>query len=130
MFKRTNRKNRRLGKVILPDLVSNIRRRADNLAGSRKRRLVVAVKLAFAGLLVYAFAAGPTGVARLVNLYTEDRQLQAVDRQLTAEIICLENTRRGLESDTSYIEKIAREDYGLSRPNEIIYLDTLAKDGR
>ncbi|GAG10545.1 unnamed protein product, partial [marine sediment metagenome] len=33
-------------------------------------------------------------------------------------------------SDTSYIEKIAREEYGLSRPDEIIYQESSSGDGK
>jgi len=128
MFGRKNRKNRRKGKVILPELTSNLRRPVDYLGGAYKRPLIRGIKLALAGLLIYGFAAGPTGIVRLVGLYREDRQLHAEEQQLTAEIICLENLRRGLESDTTYLEKIAREEYGLSRPDEIIYLDSLPKD--
>ena len=130
MALRRNRKNRRKGKVVIPDLLASIRRSADHFGNANRRRMIVFVKLALAALLVYAFAAGPTGFMRLVGLYQEQNELRAEDRQLNAEIVRLENTRRGLESDTSYIEKIAREDYGLSRPDEIIYLESSPADGK
>jgi len=109
--------------------MSNIRQRADYFGNANKRRLIIGIKLALAGLLVYAFAAGPTGFVRLVGLGQEDPELRAEDKQLSVDIINLDNIRRGLECDTTYIEKIARENYGLSRPDEIIYLDSLPKDG-
>lgn len=130
MLTRKNRKNRRKGKVVIPDLLANVRHRADHFGNANRRRLIGGIKLALAALVVYAFAVGPTGFMRLIGLYREQRDLRAEDQQLNAEIVRLENIRRGLEIDTCYIEKIAREDYGLSRPDEIIYLESASGDSK
>ena len=114
---RKNKKIRRRGKVIIPDLL-------NNLGNANRRRVIKGIKLALIALVIYAFASGPTGSLRLVNLYREGQELRAEDRRLTVEIMQLDNIRRYLEVDTTYIEKIAREDYGYSRPEEIIYLES------
>lgn len=126
---RKNKKIRRRGKVIIPDLLNNLGDRAGRLGDANRRRAIKMVKLVLIALVIYAFASGPTGSVRLVNLYREGQKLRAEDRQLTVEIMQLDNIRRYLEVDTTYLEKVAREDYGFSRPEEIIYLDPEIETG-
>jgi len=121
---RKNKKIRRRGKVIIPDLLNNLGNRAGRLGNTNRHRVIKGVKLASIALVIYAFASGPTGFLRLANLFREGQELRAEDRRLTVEIMQLDNIRRYLEIDTTYIEKIAREDYGYSRPEEIIYLES------
>jgi len=120
---RKNRKIRREGKIIIPDLMASLGHRASHLPVHQRRMLVNGILLAVLALVLYAFAAGPGGFLRLRELYAEQETLQTEDQQLGVEIVRLDNIRRGLEVDTCYIEKIAREDYGYSRPDEIIYLE-------
>jgi len=120
---RRNKKIRREGKVIIPDLMANLSYRASHLPVRRRRLLFNGIKLAVLALVVYAFAADPGGFLRLRELYAEHEALQTEDQQLGVKIVEMDNVRRSLEVDTSYIEKIAREDYGYSRPDEIIYLE-------
>ena len=120
---RRNRKIRREGKVLIPDLMANLGRRASHLPVYQRRRLIIALRLAVLVVIVYAFAAGSGGFLRLRNLYAERAGLQEEDLRLSAEVVHLDNIRRGLETDTTYIEKVAREDYGYSRPGEIIYYE-------
>lgn len=93
------------------------------MATLHRRRVVLAIRLAVAAIIVYAFAVGPVGSIRLVNLSREKNHLDTENHRLTAELVQLDNIRRRLETDTTYIEKIAREEYGLSRPGEVIYLE-------
>ncbi len=127
-MRRRNRKNRRRGNVVIPDLLTGIRDRADHFSSSHRRRVIVGIKIALAALVIYAFATGPAGFLRLFGLYREGQKLHAEDRRLTAEIVQLQNIRRYLELDTTYIEKVAREDYGFSRPDEIIYREPQAEE--
>jgi cell division protein FtsB len=127
---RKNRKIRREGKVIIPDLMANLSYRASHLPLRQRRLLVNGIKLAVLAVVVYAFAAGPGGFMRLRDLYAEQNALQAEDCRLSVEIVQLDNIRQSLETDTSYIEKIAREDYGYSRPDEIIYFEPEPKKKR
>jgi cell division protein FtsB len=116
--------------VIVPDLSISVAGRKRETGGALWRSVIPWVRLGFLAAIVYGFAAGPVGFVRLINLYREEKQLKAEERRITAEVVQLENIRRYLESDTTYIEQIAREDYGLSRPGEVIYLDTLIAPGR
>jgi cell division protein FtsB len=120
---RKNKKIRRRGKVIIPDLLNNLGNQAGRLGSANRRRVIKGIKLVLIALVVYAFASGPTGSVRLVKLYLERQELRAEDRRLTVEIMQLDNIRRYLETDTTYLEKVAREDYGFSHPEEIIYLE-------
>ncbi len=71
--------------------------------------------------LLYVFVMGSMGVPRMMSLLRNERSLMRRETRLAAEVMSLDTRRRMLESDTTYIEKVARTEYHLSRPNEIIY---------
>ena len=127
MFRRKNRKLPRWRKILVPELTNGQMARPGS---PLRRRAAATIKIGVLALVVYGFATGQEGTVRLVKLYRERQQLQDEERRITAEIVQLDNVCRYLETDTAYIEQIAREDYGLSRPNEIIYLDAQAQPSR
>ena len=86
---------------------------------SRQTRLFLRV-IAGAALL-YLFVAGNMGVLKMLNLWRSERGLMRRETRLAAQVLSLDTRRRMLESDTTYIEKIARTEYHMSRPGEIIY---------
>jgi len=130
MFRRKNRKLPKWRKVLVPEFSSSAAGSRTNPATSVRRRVISIIKFGVLVLVIYGFAAGPAGSVRLIKLYRDRQKLQAETRRITAEVVQLENIRRYLETDMSYIEQVAREDYGLSRPNETIYLDAQAGQPR
>jgi len=72
-------------------------------------------------VLLVLFVVGDRGAWRHFTLLHLRHQLAAQERALNAEIADLETRHRLLSSDTTYIEKVARTEYRLSRPDEIIY---------
>jgi cell division protein FtsB len=86
---------------------------------SRQSRLFLRVIVGAA--LLYLFVAGNMGVLKMMNLWRTERALMRRETRLAAQVLSLDTRRRMLESDTTYIEKIARTEYNLSRPGEIIY---------
>jgi len=86
---------------------------------SRQTRLVLRVIVGAA--LLYLFVAGNMGVLKMMNLWRSERGLLRRETRLAAQVLSLDTRRRMLESDTTYIENIARTEYHLSRPGEIIY---------
>jgi cell division protein FtsB len=93
--------------------------RAPGRVSPQTRRIV---RLVLGAVALYLFVAGNMGTWRLVSLWRVERQLERRETRLSAEIIGLDTKRRMLESDTTYIETIARREYNLSRPDELIYL--------
>jgi cell division protein FtsB len=72
-------------------------------------------------VLLYLFIVGDRGAWRLLSLLHLRDELAAEELALSAEVIDLDTRHRLLESDTTFIEKIARTEYHLSRPDETIY---------
>ena len=72
-------------------------------------------------MLGYLFISGNMGAWRLVSLWRTEQALDRREGRLLAEIITLNTRQQMLENDTLYIEKIARTEYNLSRPDETIY---------
>ncbi|MEW5701908.1 MAG: septum formation initiator family protein [Candidatus Zixiibacteriota bacterium] len=72
-------------------------------------------------VLLYLFVIGDRGAWRLLSLLRLRQELAAQELSLSAELVDLDTRHRLLESDTTYIEMIARTEYRLSRPDETIY---------
>lgn len=86
---------------------------------SPKTRLVF--RVIASAVLLYVFVAGNMGLLKMMDLKRSERALTRRDTRLAAQVLSLDTRRRMLESDTTYIEKIARTEYHLSRPGEVIY---------
>lgn len=71
--------------------------------------------------LLVTFFGGDYGFLRLRQLQKKKQALQMHYKQVQAEILQLELEKNLLQNDPFYIEKIAREKYGLSRPGERVY---------
>jgi len=72
-------------------------------------------------VLLYLFIVGDRGAWRFLSLHHMRDELAAEELALTAQVIDLDTRHRLLETDTTFIEKIARTEYHLSRPDETIY---------
>ncbi len=84
----------------------------------RWRPVIVAV-----GLVVLAvfLIGGDEGFYRLVDRRRELRQLEARVDTLAAQNDSLKQVLWRLENDLDYVEKVAREEYGMSRQGEHVY---------
>ena len=97
------------------DMRRHVTSRLDFL---RSRRMMV---LGVAAVMVYLLVLSQLGLCRSWTLRELRNDLRAQKLELSAEVVELDVRRRLLESDTLYIENIARTEYQLSRPDEIIY---------
>ena len=61
------------------------------------------------------------GVLRLTKLNDQQHQLEQEISALQMKSTMLKDEIAKLQSDRDYLEKLAREKYGMSRPDEIIY---------
>lgn len=68
------------------------------------------------------------GLLQLQNLNNERDQLRAKSAELDAEIITLQRDIARVERQPLALEQHAREELGLSRPGEIVYI--FPKNGR
>lgn len=64
---------------------------------------------------------GERGVLRIYRLSQEKEEIQRKAAQIKAENEQLKREIEALKSDRRYLESIARKEFGLVRPNEIIY---------
>jgi cell division protein FtsB len=71
--------------------------------------------------LLVTFLGGDFGFIRLYQLRHKKNQLEQQQKVLQAEFLQLELDRRLWRDNPLFVEKIAREEYGLSRPEEKIY---------
>ena len=76
-----------------------------------------------AGVIFFllTFLGGDFGFVRIYRLHQKKETLQIRYKQLQAEVLQLKQETNLLQNDPFYIEKIAREKYGLSRPDEKVY---------
>ena len=72
-------------------------------------------------VLVYFYLFGDYGVQRIRKQKQEIAELERTVEQLRQQQQELKETIELLKTDPEYIEKIAREEYGLVKQGEIIY---------
>ena len=72
-------------------------------------------------LMVLMMVTGEDGFYRLTGRRRELAQLQAQVTVLAAENDSLKQVLWRLENDLEYVEKVAREEYGMSRQGERVY---------
>lgn len=65
---------------------------------------------------------GKRGLLKSYKLFTEKRKIEARIGQIDKENLVLKEKIKRLSRDPEYIEKVAREELGLARPDEIIYI--------
>lgn len=64
---------------------------------------------------------GERGLLRIYRLSQEKEEIQKKAEQIKAENEKLKREIEALKSDRRYLESIARKEFGLVRPNEVIY---------
>jgi cell division protein FtsB len=87
----------------------------------KKRRLIIGSILILFIAIAVIILSGDQGV---FTLYRNYRHMQSVEQELEQSrqtIDSLTAEIKKLESDTGYIEKIAREKLGMARKNEKMY---------
>lgn len=64
---------------------------------------------------------GDRGLLRIYHLSKDRQELQKKAEELKAQNEQMKRDIEALKSDRRYLESIARRDFGLVRPNEVIY---------
>ena len=72
--------------------------------------------------LVFALAGGEYGTLDWLELRSQERSEQRSIAELTAEVDSLKRFAKAIETDRRLMEKIAREEFGMIRKGEFLYL--------
>jgi len=94
------------------------RRRKKSLELSMAAWMLIAV---FVILVMSAFLTGNSSLINLYKLHQQKLALVEQEKQLEANLVKLRAEVASLEKDMSYIEKVAREEYNLTRADEEIF---------
>ena len=118
LFRRN--RNRRVARrtVAIPSFSSVSRRGGRRLSETRSRRLWL---IGFIVLIGYLVISTQIGVWRSWSLWRLRDNLDEQRLELAAQVVDLDTRKRLLLTDTLYIERVARSEYHLSRPDEMIY---------
>ena len=87
----------------------------------KRRRIAVGLAMIAAVAMVVALLAGDQGI---VTLYRGWRQMRELNTELEASRKTIDSLKLEIDrliSDTGYIERIARERYGMAREKEKMY---------
>lgn len=85
---------------------------------SRRFFLIPAVIILF---ILFFTVFGERGVLRIYRMTQEKEEIQKKAEQIKTENEQLKREIEALKSDRRYLESIARKEFGLVRPNELIY---------
>lgn len=102
------------------------RRRAPGRARRGVRRILYAL---IPILLALLYLSGSAGFINQYRLAQKRRQLEEKIRALEARKAELQEEIDRLRRDPSYQEKVARELYGLCRPDEVVFMMKIEEQG-
>ena len=110
-------RRKKLYRLLEVGLVDKLKRKT-----AQKKKTIKKLLFLFLGVfLVYSFFAGPYGFLRIFSLLNEKKELKFEAKKLEAKILEMENRKERLESDSFYLEKVAREKLGMAREDEKVY---------
>ena len=112
----SNRELRKVRDRSSRNLISRLRKRASPY----RQYLIRTAVLLTSTFVLYSFLGGEFGFLNLLRMERYRSQLENEKRQLTAEIVDLEIYHKRLTSDSLFIQRLAREKYGLARDGEVI----------
>jgi cell division protein FtsB len=77
--------------------------------------------LGMAGLGVYHILSGPSGAINLFKLRKDNAKLLGEVDSLALRKQALEIEKQRLEKDSAYIERVARKELGMAKPEEKVF---------
>ncbi len=85
------------------------------------RKRMYLIPAGFILFILFFTVFGERGLLRIYHLSKDRQELQKKAEALKAENENLKREIEALKGDRRYLESIARRDFGLVRPNEVIY---------
>ena len=98
--------------------------------GKPRVRWLRYVLLGVAGFGIYHILTGPSGTVNLLRLKREKAKVEAELDSLTRRKQELTVEKARLERDSAYIERVARKELGMSRPEEKVFRFVAPKNGK
>jgi len=86
-----------------------------------RKKMIIGLIIGVVAVFTVFFLTGDAGIA---TFFQTRHRIDILDKQIAEvhrDIDSLKNEIARLRSDTAYIEKIAREKYGMARSNETMY---------
>lgn len=87
----------------------------------RKKILRRVLFLLLFSFIFYLYFAGDYGFFRLLSLKAQRENTILETKRLQAQNMDMQIEKEKLKDDLSYIEKVARERYGMAKKDEVIY---------
>ncbi len=85
------------------------------------RKRMYLIPAGFILFILFFTVFGDRGLLRIYHLSKDRQELQKKAEELKAQNEQMKRDIEALKSDRRYLESIARRDFGLVRPNEVIY---------
>src|SRR5574340_376023 len=85
------------------------------------RKRMYLIPAGFILFILFFTVFGERGLLRIYHLSKDRQELQKKAEELKAQNEQMKRDIEALKSDRRYLESIARRDFGLVRPNEVIY---------
>jgi len=86
-----------------------------------KEKIQFLLLIFFIFLIAYWTIFGDNGILKLRKIEQESEKVKAASEKIKAENERLKKEIKLLQEDRKYVEKVAREELGMTRQNEIIY---------
>ena len=86
-----------------------------------KAKIQVLLLVFFIFLIAYWTIFGDNGILKLRKVEQESEKVKAASEKIKTENERLKKEIKLLQEDRKYVEKVAREELGMTRQNEIIY---------
>lgn len=94
---------------------------ATDIGSRRRTKWLRYVLLGMAGIGLYHILSGPSGIVNLVKLRESNATLEAELDSLEFRKRELVVAKRRLEKDSAYLERVARKELGMARPDEKVF---------
>ena len=91
--------------------------------------LRIAVRVSALAVFVYFILGGNYGLINLLSLKLQRDNLEAQNQVLEEEVDRLSTQKESLISDPKVIERIAREEYGMIKDGEFVYVLITGEEG-
>lgn len=92
-----------------------------NNSSKKRMKWVRYVLLGVAGFGLYHILSGPSGVLNIMKLRQSNGNIAEELDSLALRKQALSVEKRRLEKDSAYLERVARKDLGMARPDEKVF---------
>lgn len=96
---------------------SSLPKPSPKWSGKAKAAFMIVASASF----LYFLVSGDLGIIKLISMHKLSDELKAEELAISAQVVDLDTRKRLLESDSLFIEQVARTEFQMSRPGEVVY---------